>query len=125
MALCGCEGPVTQRPRRVLYRDYPNDDKIGDVKVGMRPASVFANRSALGDLYHLLHHRWREAARAVMVLLSAAGLTADEIGDLPGCHPATVRRWIHGWQRTRECAGSSMANLGPWSRSSSLNSTCR
>jgi transposase len=80
-----------------LYRDCPNDDKTGDVKVSMRPASVFANPpdSAYRSLHHLLHHRWREAARAVMVLLSAAGLTADEIGDLPGCHPATVRRWIH------------------------------
>ncbi|GAB3002154.1 hypothetical protein GCM10023080_079770 [Streptomyces pseudoechinosporeus] len=63
----------------------------------MRPASVFANPSAPAytHLYHLLHHRWREATRAVMVLLSAAGLTADEIGELLGCHPATVRRWIH------------------------------
>ncbi|PZH18092.1 IS630 family transposase [Streptomyces sp. NTH33] len=63
----------------------------------MRPASVFANSSgpAYQHLYHLLHHRWREAARTVMVLLSAAGLTAGEIGELLGCHPATVRRWIH------------------------------
>jgi transposase len=63
----------------------------------MRPASVFANQPASRDryLYHLLHHRWREAARAVIVLLSAAGLTAGEIGDLLGYHPATVRRWIH------------------------------
>jgi transposase len=61
----------------------------------MRPASVFANRPALGDLCHLLHHRWREAARVAMVLLSAGGLTADEIGELLGYHPATVRRWIH------------------------------
>src|SRR5690606_28096266 len=44
---------------------------------------------------HLLHHRWREAARMVMVLLSAGGLTADEIGELLDYHPATVRRWIH------------------------------
>ncbi|HEX5541858.1 MAG TPA: IS630 family transposase [Micromonospora sp.] len=63
----------------------------------MRPASVFANcpGPARQGLYHLLHHRWREAARAVMVLLSAAGLTADEIGRLLDYHPATVRRWIH------------------------------
>ncbi|PZG71675.1 hypothetical protein C1I97_38175 [Streptomyces sp. NTH33] len=31
----------------------------------------------------------------MMVLLSGAGLTADEIGELLGYHPATVRRWIH------------------------------
>jgi len=63
----------------------------------MRPASVFANPSgpAYQHLYHLLHHRWREAARVVMVLLSGAGLTADEIGELLDYHPATVRRWIH------------------------------
>lgn len=63
----------------------------------MRPASVFANPPgpASQHLYHLLHHRWREAARVVMVLLSAAGLTADEIGELLDYHPATVRRWIH------------------------------
>ncbi|MGI5133877.1 IS630 family transposase [Streptomyces sp. CA-106110] len=63
----------------------------------MRPASVFANPPGVADqhLYHLLHHRWREAARVVMVLLSAAGLTAGEIGELLGYHPATVRRWIH------------------------------
>ena len=61
----------------------------------MRPASVFANRPAPGELCHLLHHRWRQAARAVMVLLSAGGLTADEIAELLGYHPATVRRWIH------------------------------
>ncbi|MGI5508149.1 IS630 family transposase [Streptomyces sp. CA-106131] len=63
----------------------------------MRPASVFANRPgpAYQHLYHLLHHRWREASRAVIVLLSAAGMTAGEIGELLGYHPATVRRWIH------------------------------
>ncbi|WP_406723413.1 helix-turn-helix domain-containing protein [Streptomyces sp. GD-15H] len=63
----------------------------------MRPVSVHANPPgpAYQHLYHPLHHQWREAARTVMVLLSAAGLTADEIGELLGYHPATVRRWIH------------------------------
>ncbi|MBM7088863.1 helix-turn-helix domain-containing protein [Streptomyces sp. S12] len=71
----------------------------------MRPASVFANRPAPGDLYHLLHHRWREAARMVMVLLSAGGLTADEIGELLDYHPATVRRWIHRYNTDGAWAG--------------------
>ncbi|MBV9023758.1 MAG: IS630 family transposase [Streptomycetaceae bacterium] len=63
----------------------------------MRPVSVFANRpdQDYQHLYYLLHHRWREAARIVMVLLSASGLSAAEIGEALGYHPGTVRRWIH------------------------------
>jgi transposase len=63
----------------------------------MRPVSVFANGPGSGyqHLRHLLHHRWRVATRAVMVLLSTAGMSAAEIGELLDCHPATVRRWIH------------------------------
>jgi transposase len=63
----------------------------------MRPVSVFANPSepTCQHLYYLLHHRWREAARIVMVLLSASGMSAAEIGEALDCHPATVRRWIH------------------------------
>ncbi len=38
--------------------------------------------------------RWRQAARAVMVLLSLQGLSAAQIAVLLDCHPATVRRWI-------------------------------
>ena len=41
-----------------------------------------------------LHGRWRQATRAVMVLLSAHGLPPAQIADLLDCHPATVRRWI-------------------------------
>jgi hypothetical protein len=41
-----------------------------------------------------LRGRWREAARAVMVLLSAHGLPPAMIAELLDCHPATVRRWI-------------------------------
>lgn len=63
----------------------------------MRPVSVFANPSAPAyqHLHQLLHHRWREAARVVMVLLSASGMSATEIGEALGYHPATVRRQIH------------------------------
>jgi DNA-directed RNA polymerase specialized sigma24 family protein len=41
-----------------------------------------------------LQGRWRQAARAVMVLLSAHGLPPAQIAELLDCHPATVRRWI-------------------------------
>ena len=37
---------------------------------------------------------WRQAARAVMVLLSAHGLPPAQIAELLDCHPATVCRWI-------------------------------
>jgi hypothetical protein len=62
----------------------------------MRPVSVFANRpgSEIEQLRSNLHGRWREATRAVMVLLSAHGLSPAQIAELLDCHPATVRRWI-------------------------------
>src|SRR5579859_3197044 len=62
----------------------------------MRPVSVFANGPE-GEIEQLeadLHGRWRQAARAVMVLLSAHGLAPAQIAELLDCHPATVRRWI-------------------------------
>jgi transposase len=62
----------------------------------MRPVSVFANGpgSEIERLEAGLRGRWREAARAVMVLLSLHGLPAAQIAALLECHPATVRRWI-------------------------------
>jgi transposase len=62
----------------------------------MRPVSVSANRpgSEIDQLRSDLHGRWRQATRAVMVLLSAHGLTPAQIAALLDCHPATVRRWI-------------------------------
>jgi hypothetical protein len=62
----------------------------------MRPVSVFAKGPA-GEIEQLeagLHGRWRQATRAVMVLLSLHGLPPAQIAALLGCHPATVRRWI-------------------------------
>jgi hypothetical protein len=62
----------------------------------MRPVSMFANGPG-GEIEQLeanLHGRWRQAARAVMVLLSARGLPPAQIAALLDCHPATVRRWI-------------------------------
>ena len=62
----------------------------------MRPAHVYANVS--DEQYHqlvtALHRQWRVATRAVMILLSAGGMTAAEIAGLLHYDPATVRRWI-------------------------------
>jgi transposase len=62
----------------------------------MRPVSVFAKGpgSEIGQVRDDLHGRWRQATRAVMVLLSAHGLPAAQIAELLDCHPATVRRWV-------------------------------
>jgi transposase len=62
----------------------------------MRPVSVFANGpgSEIEKVQAGLHGRWREATRAVMVLLSQHGLPPSQIAELLDCHPATVRRWI-------------------------------
>ena len=50
----------------------------------MRPAQVFANPSneQYHDLVAALHGPWRVATRAVMVLLSADGMTATQISAL-------------------------------------------
>lgn len=62
----------------------------------MRPAHVFANPTdeQYYQLVDALHRQWRTAARAVMILLSAGGMTAAEIGALLHYDPKTVRRWI-------------------------------
>ena len=62
----------------------------------MRPVSVFAKGpgSEIEQLRTELQGRWRQAARAVMVLLSLQGLPPSQIAELLDCHPATVRRWI-------------------------------
>jgi transposase len=62
----------------------------------MRPVCVFAKGpgSEIEQLRASLRGRWRQAARAVMVLLSLQGLSAAQIAVLLECHPATVRRWI-------------------------------
>jgi transposase len=62
----------------------------------MRPVSVFAKGpgSEIEQLRAELQGRWRQAARAVMVLLSLHGLPPSQIAELLDCHPATVRRWI-------------------------------
>ena len=72
----------------------------------MRQVSVFANvpGSEIEQLHADLRGRWRQATRAVMVLLSAHGLPPARIAELLGCHPATVRRWI-GRFNAREMTG--------------------
>jgi transposase len=62
----------------------------------MRPVCVFANGPASDakQLRACLRGPWRQAARAVMVLLSLRGLPAAQVAMLLECHPATVRRWI-------------------------------
>ena len=62
----------------------------------MRPVSVFANGpgSEVEQLEACLRGQWRQATRAVMVLLSLHGLAPAQIAELLDCHPATVRRWI-------------------------------
>jgi transposase len=67
----------------------------------MRPVSVFANGpgSGIEQLEAELRGRWRQATRAVMVLLSAHGLPPAQIAALLDCHPATVRRWVNRFNR--------------------------
>src|SRR5207248_6947479 len=62
----------------------------------MRPVSVFANGpgSEIDLLRAELQGRWRQPARAVMILLSVHGLAPGQVAELLDCHPATVRRWI-------------------------------
>jgi hypothetical protein len=63
----------------------------GEVVISMRPVSVFANRpgSEIEQLEADLHGRWRQAARAVMVLLSAHGLPHQML--------ATAAPWTSPW----------------------------
>ena len=62
----------------------------------MLPVSMFANgpASEIEELRAGLSGQWRQATRAVMVLLSLHGLAPAQIAELPDCHPSTVRCWI-------------------------------
>ncbi len=62
----------------------------------MRPVSVFAHDPD-GEIERLraqLRGPWRQAARAVMVLLSLHELPPSQIAALLECHPVAARRWI-------------------------------
>jgi transposase len=71
----------------------------------MRPAHMYADLTPAqhNDLITALHGHWRVAARIVMVLLSATGMSAPEIAELLHYDPVTVRRWIT--RHTREGIG--------------------
>ena len=98
---------------------------------------MFANgpQSEIEQLKADLHGRWRQATRAVMVLLSLRELPAAQIAALLECHPATVRRWISqfnsegaaglagrprsgrpplGGRRLTRRIGALLARPGPW-----------
>ena len=68
----------------------------GEVVISMRPVSVFAKGPGceIEQLEADLRGRWRQATRAVMVLLSLHELAPAQIAALLDCHPSTVRRWI-------------------------------
>jgi transposase len=76
--------------------EFPHNDHPDEVFASMRPAHVYANVS--DEQYHqlvdALHRQSRVATRAVMILLSAGGMPAAEIGALLHYDPATIRRWI-------------------------------
>src|ERR1700761_2898722 len=85
----------------------PQHPPAGEVVISMRPVSVFANgpQSEIEQLKADLHGRRRQAARAVMVLLSLHELPAAQIAALLECHPlpcgagsaaSTTRGW-RGW----------------------------
>ena len=67
----------------------------------MRPVSVFPKDpgSEIEYLRGDLHGRWRQATRAVMVLLSLHGLAPAQIAEPLDCYPSTVRRWISRFNR--------------------------
>ena len=81
-----------------------------------RPATIEQLRAELQG-------RWRQAARAVMVLLSLHGLPPAQIAALLDCHPATVRRWtgrFNSWldhlsrRRAARDGRPELTDLGPW-----------
>jgi len=76
----------------VAYNAHP----FGEVVVSMRPVSVFANgpEDSIEQLRADLRRRWRQARRAVTVLLSVPGLSPAQIAELLECDASTVRRWI-------------------------------
>ena len=91
----------------------------------MRPVSVFANGLGceVAQLEADLRGRWREAARAVMIVLSAHGLPPAQIAELLDCHPGTVRRWMGRFNgeglaglADRPRCGRPRSTTGRWSR---------
>jgi hypothetical protein len=80
----------------------------------MRPVSVFAKGPG-GEIEQLeadLHGRWRQAARAVMVLLSLHGLPPAQIAALPGRGPCPGSGGT--WAGRRSARGRCTGGSGWW-----------
>src|SRR6266566_4632693 len=81
----------------------------------MRPVCVFAKGPGeeIERLRADLRGQWRQASRAVMVLLSLQGLPAAQIAVLLECRPATARPAAAGrdaaGQQDRRAAGPARA----------------
>ena len=69
----------------------PQHPPAGEVVISMRPVSVFANGpgNEIEQLRAELHGRWRQATRAVMVLLSRRGCRSCR----RMCRASTIRCW--------------------------------
>jgi hypothetical protein len=63
-----------------------------------------------------LRGRWRQATRAVMVLLSLHGLPSAQIAELLDCHPATVRRAVVLAGDETQAHGPTSARTNFWLR---------
>jgi len=81
----------------------------------MRPVSVFAKGpgNEIEQLRADLQGRWRQAARAVMVLLSAHGLPPAQIAELLADRPRSGRPRLGGRQLTSRI-GTLLTRPGPW-----------
>jgi hypothetical protein len=64
--------------------EFPHNDHPDEVFARIRPAHAYANPTdqQYHELVGALHRQWRVATRAVMILLSAGGMTAAEIGAI-------------------------------------------
>src|SRR5437868_3568424 len=85
------EGALTSASPGVGSK-LPQHPPAGEVVISMRPVSVFANGpgSEIEQLKADLHGRWRQATRAVMVLLSRHRLAAPQIAELPLTRTSTL-----------------------------------
>ena len=73
----------------------PHHPSANEVVISMRPVSVLAKGpgSEIEQLRGDLHGQWRQAIRAVMILLSVHGLPAAQITDLLGPPADRSPRW--------------------------------
>jgi len=64
------------------------DRQLQDVDMSLAGVGSNGPGSEVEQVQAALRGRWREAARAVMIVLSAHGLPPAQIAELLGCHPA-------------------------------------